>query len=143
MQIPILKSGDILITSIQIALTDREALQFQDDVLAEVARADAKGLVIDITAMDVVDSFMARVLNETANMAQLMGTRTVIAGMRPAVALTLVEMGRRLVGVETALNLEQGLTRLLRLTGEGPAMSHALSTAAGGAEGAGDETATT
>lgn len=139
MQIPILKSGDILITSIQIALTDREALQFQDDVLAEVARADAKGLVIDITAMDVVDSFMARVLNDTANMAQLMGAQTVIAGMRPAVALTLVEMGRRLVGVETALNLEQGLARLLRLTGEGPALSHALSTA----EGAGDETATT
>ena len=129
MQIPILKIGDIFITSIQVALTDREAIQFQDDVLAEVARTDAKGLVIDITALDVVDSFMARTLNDTANMVQLMGNQAVIVGMRPLVALTLVEMGRRLVGVETALNLEKGLARLRQLIGEG--------------EGGGDETDTT
>ena len=129
MQIPILKIGDIFITSIQVALTDREAIQFQDDVLAEVARTDAKGLVIDITALDVVDSFMARTLNDTANMVQLMGVQAVIVGMRPLVALTLVEMGRRLVGVETALNLEKGLARLRQLIGEG--------------EGGGDETDTT
>ena len=123
MQIPILKTGDILITSIQIALTDRDVVQLQDDVLAEVARTEAKGLVIDITALDVVDSFMARVLNDTANMVQIMGTQTVIVGMRPAVAITLVQMGRGLVGVETALNLENGLARLGQLIGEGPALS--------------------
>ena len=131
MQIPILKTGDILITSIQIALTDRDAVQLQDDVLAEVARTEAKGLVIDITALDVVDSFMARVLNDTANMVQIMGTQTVIVGMRPAVAITLVQMGRGLVGVEAALNLENGLARLRQLIGEGPALS--------GVEGGGDE----
>jgi len=117
-QVPILKIGDILITSIQTALTDRDTVQFQDDVLTEVARTEAKGLVIDITAMDVVDSFMARVLNDTANMVQIMGTQTVMVGMRPPVAITLVQMGRGLVGVEAALNLENGLTKLRQLIGE-------------------------
>jgi rsbT antagonist protein RsbS len=115
MQIPILKIGHILITSLPVALTDREAMQLQDDILAEAARTDAKGLVIDITALDVVDSFMARVLSDTADMVELMGTRTVIVGMRPLVAVTLVQMGRRLVGVETALDLEKGLARLRQL----------------------------
>ncbi len=99
-----------------------------------MARTEAKGLVIDITALDVVDSFMARVLNDTANMVQIMGTQTVIVGMRPAVAITLVQMGRGLVGVETALNLENGLARLRQLIGKGPA----LSTAEGEVEGGGD-----
>ncbi len=112
MKIPILKTGDMLITSIQEALTDRQALQLQDDVVNEVSRTTAKGLIIDITALDVVDSFMARVLNDAATMVQLIGTQTVIVGMRPQVALTLVQMGRGLVGVETALNLERGMTRL-------------------------------
>lgn len=130
MQIPILKTGPILITSLPAALTDQEAIQLQDDILAEVARTDVKGLVIDITALDVVDSFMARVLSDTADMVELMGTQTVIVGMRPLVAVTLVQMGRRLVGVETALNLEKGLARLRQLI-EGPV------------EGSGDETDTT
>ncbi len=119
MEIPILKTGHILITSLPVGLTDREAIQLQDDILAEVARTDAKGLVIDITALDVVDSFMARVLSDTADMVELMGTQTVIVGMSPLVAVTLVQMGRRLVGVETALNLEKGLAKLRHLIGEG------------------------
>lgn len=112
MNVPILRLGRLLITSIQIELSDEEALQFQSDVLERVQSEEAAGIVIDITALDVVDSFMARVLNETASMAGLLGTHAVLCGMRPAVALTLVEMGRELIGVHTALNLDQGVDRL-------------------------------
>ncbi len=118
MKIPILKQGYILTTSIQVELSDQDALDFQNDVLEEALRAEASGIVIDITALDVVDSFMARVLNDTANMVRMLGTECVIAGMRPAVALTLVEMGRKLIGVEMTLNLEQGIDRLRKLIEE-------------------------
>ena len=112
MKIPILRLKDILLTSIQVELTDEEALDFQKAVMEMVTETDAKGVVIDITALDVVDSFIARVLNETATMAQLLGAEVVISGMQPSVSLTLIEMGRELIGVETALNLEQGLEKL-------------------------------
>lgn len=112
MKIPILKLGDILLTSIQIDLTDQDAIQFQEDVLVAANKYEAKGFVIDITALSIVDSFIARILNETAIMVRLIGTETVICGMQPAVALTLTEMGRELIGVETVLNLEQGLEKL-------------------------------
>lgn len=112
MKIPILRLKDILLTSIQIDLTDQDALDFQSDVLNMVAKTGAKGIVIDIMALDVVDSYMARVLNETADMVRLLGAEVVICGMQPAVALTLVEMGRELIGVEAALNLDQGVEKL-------------------------------
>ncbi len=115
MKIPILQLKDFLLTSIQVDLTDEDALEFQEDVLKKVTQTEAKGIVIDITALDVVDSFMARVLNETAEMVQLLGTEAVICGMQPAVALTLVEMGRELVEVETALNLDHGFEKLQAL----------------------------
>lgn len=115
MKIPILRLKDILLTSIQIDLTDQDALDFQSDVLNMVAKTEAKGIVIDIMALDVVDSYMARVLNDTANMVRLLGAEVVICGMQPAVALTLVEMGRELIGVEAALNLDQGVEKLYRL----------------------------
>ncbi len=115
MKIPILRYADILVTSIQVDLTDEEALEFQSDVLQMAKKTDAKGAVIDITALDVVDSFMARVLNDTAEMVRLMGSEVVVCGMQPSVALTLTEMGRGLIGVETALNLEQGMNKLQRL----------------------------
>jgi rsbT antagonist protein RsbS len=105
-RIPILRIKDILLTSIQVDLTDQDALEFQRDVLSRVSETEAKGVVIDISALDVVDSFLARALNDTANMARLLGTQVVICGMQPAVALTLIEMGRELVGVETVLNLD-------------------------------------
>lgn len=114
MRVPILKLGDILLTSIQMDLTDTDAQQFQTDVLRMVHDKNAKGLVIDITALDVVDSYMARILNDTAHMVRLLGAEVVLCGMRPAVAITLVEMGRELIGVETALNLEQGVEKLRR-----------------------------
>jgi len=115
MKIPILKLKDILITSIQIDLTDQEAIGFQTDVLAKVSETDAKGVVIDITALDVVDSFMARVLNNTATMVRLLGAEVVLCGMQPSVALTLIEMGRELIGVETALNLDQAVDKINEL----------------------------
>jgi rsbT antagonist protein RsbS len=115
MKIPILKLKDILITSIQIDLTDEEAIVFQTDVLAKVSETDAKGVVIDITALDVVDSFMARVLNNTATMVRLLGAEVVLCGMQPSVALTLIEMGRELIGVETALNLDQAVDKINEL----------------------------
>lgn len=112
MKIPILKLKGTLLTSIQVELTDHEALEFQDDILSKIRDTDAKGLVIDITALEIVDSYLARILNETANMAQMLGVETVICGMRPAVALTLVEMGRELIGVESALNLDKAIDKV-------------------------------
>ena len=115
MKIPILRLKGILLTSIQVDLADQDALEFQADLLAEVSRTEAQSVVIDVTALDVVDSFMARVLNETASMAQTLGAEVVLCGIQPAVALTLTEMGRELIGVETALNLEQGVEKVERL----------------------------
>ena len=112
MRIPILRLKGILLTSIQVDLADQEALEFQSDLVQEVTRSEAQGVVIDVTALDVVDSFMARVLNETASMAQTLGAEVVLCGIQPSVALTLTEMGRELIGVDTALSLEQGVERV-------------------------------
>ena len=118
MKIPILKLYDILLTSIQIELSDQDAIEFQHDMLTMVEATRAKGVAIDITALDVVDSYMARILNDTANMVRVMGSHIVICGMQPAVALTLVEMGRELIDVETALNLEKGMEKVQKLIEE-------------------------
>ncbi|PON15798.1 anti-anti-sigma factor [Candidatus Entotheonella serta] len=112
MKIPILRLGNILLTSIQIDLTDQDALEFQTDMLHMVTETDASGVVIDITALDVVDSFLAQTFNDIATMVQLLGAEVVLCGMQPAVAVTLVEMGRKLVGVETALNLDRGMEKI-------------------------------
>lgn len=118
MKIPMLRSNDTFLISIHGDLTDQDALDFQCDVLHAVRESEIGGIVIDITALDVVDSFMARVLNETATMARLLGAEVVLCGMQPSVALTLIEMGRQLIGVEMALNLDQGIDKLHRLLGE-------------------------
>ena len=112
MKIPILRIGSILLASIQIDLTDDEALEFQTDMLRMVAETDAHGVIIDITALDVVDSFLAQTFNDIATMVQLLGAEVVLCGMQPAVAVTLVEMGRHLVGVETTLNLDRGMEKI-------------------------------
>lgn len=109
MKVPILRLGRILLTSVQTDLTDVEALQFQDDLVRKVAASEAQGIAIDITALDVVDSFMARVLNDTASMARLLGAEVVLCGVQPFVAMTLIEMGRSLIATDCAFNLEQGL----------------------------------
>ena len=107
--IPILKIGNTLLATIQIELHDTVVDEFQNDVLEQIERTGAHGLIIDITALETVDSYVARVLANTAKMAKLMGTETVIVGMRPAVAATLVRMGYFMEGIHTALSLEEGL----------------------------------
>ncbi len=107
-----LKLKNILLVSIQVDLTDEDAIEFQEDLLKAVQRNEASGVLIDITALDVVDSFLARVLNETVVMVKLLGTEAVLSGMQPDVALTLVEMGRELIGVSTAINLDHGMEKL-------------------------------
>ncbi len=109
MKIPILRLERILLVSIQVDLTDNDAMQFQSDLVEQVAEIEALGVAIDITALDVVDSYMARVINDTASMVRLLGAEAVICGVQPFVALTLVEMGRDLLGADCAFNLGQGL----------------------------------
>ena len=118
MRIPILQLRNILLTSLQVDLTDQDIIDFQTDLLKMAADINADGAVIDITGLEVVDSFMARVLNDTASMVRLLGTEVVITGMHPSVAITLIEMGRELIGVETALNLDQGIEKVQRLKKE-------------------------
>ena len=107
--IPILKLGSTLLATIQIELHDTVVDSFQNDVLQEIERTSARGLIVDISALETVDSYVARMLANTAKMAKLMGTETVIVGMRPAVAATLVRMGYYMDGIHTALSLEEGL----------------------------------
>src|SRR5215831_4845932 len=107
--IPILKLGPTLLATIQIELHDTVVDGFQNDVLEEIERTGAKGLIIDISALETVDSYVARMLVNTGKMAKLMGTETIIVGMRPAVAAPLVRMGYFMHGIHTALSLEEGL----------------------------------
>jgi rsbT antagonist protein RsbS len=107
--IPILKLGSTLLSTIQVELHDTVVDAFQNDVLEEIERTGASGLIVDISALETVDSYVARMLANTGKMAKLMGAETVIVGMRPAVAATLVRMGYFMEGIETALSLEEGL----------------------------------
>jgi rsbT antagonist protein RsbS len=107
--IPILKIGRTLITSVQTELRDRTVDLFQQDILSMIDSTGARSLVIDISALDTLDTYVARMLTSTGKMARLMGARTVIVGMRPEVAATLVRMGFPLKDLETALSLEEGL----------------------------------
>src|SRR4051812_38185711 len=107
--IPILKIGSTLLATIQIELHDTVVDAFQGDVLEKIEKTGARGLIIDISGLETVDSYVARMLSNTGKMAKLMGTQTVIVGMRPAVAATLVRMGYFMEGIETALSLEEGL----------------------------------
>lgn len=111
-QIPILALGDVLLVSIQVDLHDRLALQLQDDLTERIARTGATGVIIDISILDTVDSFIARILANVASMARLLDAEAVLAGMQPAVAMTLVELGLSLPGIRTALNVDAGLRAL-------------------------------
>jgi rsbT antagonist protein RsbS len=111
-QIPILRIGSTLLVSIQIELRDAVADAFQADVLSAIEKRGTTGLVIDISGLDMVDTYVARILAETGRMAKLMGTSTVLVGMRPEVAATLVRMGYGMEGVRTALDLDAGLALL-------------------------------
>lgn len=110
--IPIIRLHGILLVSIQTALSDRLILEFKEDVANEIRNYEAHGLVIEVSGVDLFDSFIARSIQEIATMAKLMGVRTVVAGLNAGMAVTLVEMGMELKGVETALNLESALALL-------------------------------
>jgi rsbT antagonist protein RsbS len=111
-QIPILRIGSTLLVSIQLELRDAVADAFQADILSAIEKRGTTGLVVDISGLDVVDTYVARILAETGRMAKLMGTSTVLVGMRPEVAATLVRMGYGMEGVRTALDLDAGLALL-------------------------------
>jgi rsbT antagonist protein RsbS len=115
MRVPILRLGRVLLTSLPADLTDQQVMDLQIDALALIQAGKADGLVIDITAADVVDSYMARILSEPAKMVKIMGGVAVLAGMQPAVALTLVEMGRGMIDMETAFDLEGGVAKVGRM----------------------------
>ena len=116
--VPILQIRGTLIAALQGELSDRVAERFQQDVLAKIERTGARGLMLEISSLDIVDTYVARALADTAQMARLMGTRTVIVGMRPEIAATLVQMGYQLDGIEAALNVDHGLELLERLFAE-------------------------
>ena len=112
---PILTIGNVLLVSIQEDLSDDEIVELQEQIINRVSESRAAGLVIEISAIDMVDSYMARVLNDISSMVNILGSQTVITGMQPAVAITLVDMGSELIGVKTALNLEKGLDEIHRM----------------------------
>ncbi len=111
-RIPILKIGEFLVVTIQVDMHDRMALTFQDDLSNMIVKTGVRGVLIDISALEMVDSFIGRVFGTIAQMAKLLDAQVVVVGMRPAVAITLVELGVGLVGVHTALNAEAGMELL-------------------------------
>ncbi len=118
MAVPILKQGPFLIASIQAALTDTDVLRLQDDVMEQVGRYRSRGIVVDVTALDVMDSFVARSLRGIAHMTRLRGAETVIVGIAPEIAFAMVQLGLSLEDVHTALDLEEGLDHLTSLLQE-------------------------
>ena len=114
--IPILKMGEFLLVTIQVDMHDRLAMTLQEDLTERIVSAHARGVLIDISSLDVVDSFIGRMLGQVAAMSRILDAETVVVGMRPAVAITLVELGLALPGIRTALNVEKGM-ELLRQAG--------------------------
>ena len=111
-RIPILKMGEFFLVSIQVDMHDQLAMALQDDLTAKIAKTGAHGVLIDISAVEVVDSFIGRMIANIAAMAAILDAATVLVGMQPAVAITLVELGLTLPGVRTALNVERGMALL-------------------------------
>ena len=111
-RVPILKLGDVLLVSIQVDLDDQTAVQLQEDLAERIVASGAHGVIIDISALDIVDSFIGRMLSTTASVSRVLDAETVVVGMRPAVAITLDELGLSLDGVRTALNVERALDLL-------------------------------
>jgi rsbT antagonist protein RsbS len=116
--VPILKQGHYLIASIQTALTDTDVFELRDDLLERAGTLRSKGIIVDVTALDVMDSFASRSLRAIAHMANLRGAQTVMVGIQPEVAFAMVQLGLTLEGVHTALDLEEGLAFLDRITKE-------------------------
>lgn len=111
-RIPILQMGRFLLVTIQVDLYDRLALNLESDLVQMVSKTGARGVLIDISALSIVDSFMGRIIGNIGNMSKIMDAETVVVGMQPAVAITLIELGLELKGVSTALNVEKGMALL-------------------------------
>jgi len=120
MPVPILKQGDVLIASIQAAMTDQDLLQLKDELTDKVGRLRSRGVIIDVTALDVIDSFATRTLRGIAAMARLRGAQTVVVGVQPDVAIAIVQLGLTLQGVSTALDLEEGFELLQHSSARDP-----------------------
>ncbi len=118
-RIPILRMGDLLLVTIQVDMHDQLALGLQDDLTEKIQATSARGVLIDISALDIVDSFIGRMIATISALARIMDATTVVVGMQPAVAITLVELGLNLTGVRTALNVERGM-KLLQQTDATP-----------------------
>jgi rsbT antagonist protein RsbS len=123
--IPILRIGRCLLVTIQVDMHDRLALALQDDLTEKIVATRARGVLIDISALEVVDSFIGRMLNNIAAMARVLDAQTVVVGMRPAVAITLVELGLSLSGVKTALDIDKGMALISDFTEAGAARANA------------------
>jgi rsbT antagonist protein RsbS len=113
-RIPILRMGEFLLVTIQVDMQDQLAMRLQDDLTQEIARRSARGVLIDISALEMVDSFIGRMISDISGMARILDATTVVVGMQPAVAITLVELGLSLSGVATALNVDLGMQLLRR-----------------------------
>ena len=111
-RIPILRMGKFLLVTVQVDMHDRLAMTLQDDLTARIVKDQAHGVLIDISSLEIVDSFIGRMIGNIANMARVLDADTVVVGMRPAVAITLVELGLSLPGVRTALNVDKGVEML-------------------------------
>jgi rsbT antagonist protein RsbS len=116
-RIPILRMGKFLLVTIQVDLYDRLALNLESDLVQMVSKTGARGVLIDISALSIVDSFMGRIIGNVGSMSKIMDAETVVVGMQPAVAITLVELGLELKGVHTALNVEKGMELLQKKIG--------------------------
>ena len=112
-RIPILRMGEFLLVTIQVDMHDRLAMTLQDDLTSAISKNSSRGVLIDISSLEIVDSFIGRMLGNISSMARVLDAQTVVVGMQPAVAITLVELGMSLTGVRTALNVEKGM-QLLR-----------------------------
>lgn len=117
-RIPILRMGSVLLVTIQVDMHDRLAMQLQDDLSNKIVSAGARGVLIDISALDIVDSFIGRMLANIAATSRILDAATVLVGMQPAVAITLVELGMSLQGIRTALDVERGMTLLNELAAD-------------------------
>lgn len=111
-KIPILRMGEFLLVTIQVDMHDRLAMTLQDDLTTRISETGARGVLIDISSLEIVDSFIGRMLGNIAAMSRVLDAQTVVVGMRPAVAITLVELGMSLAGVKTALNVDTGMELL-------------------------------
>ncbi|GFE81459.1 anti-sigma factor antagonist [Steroidobacter agaridevorans] len=123
-RVPILRLGDCLLVTVQVDMHDELAMTLQDDLTNKIVATKARGVLIDISALEMVDSFIGRMLGNIAAMSRILDARTVVVGMQPAVAITLVELGLSLPGIRTALNVDAGLALLRRMLDEGGEGTH-------------------